>query len=130
MTQGAGQEPVVRTATLRDFRVPPYARVPVQGHAAQATAVGDTPSAPAVERLSAEHPAPAGRQSTAERPAVAEHPVSATRLPTVAPSPVEAVRVPSPPAEPLPPASAPAPAPQPAAAAPQAPASEIGRAHV
>ncbi|MFG2640954.1 metallophosphoesterase [Streptomyces sp. NPDC048370] len=31
MTQGAGQEPVVRTATLRDFRVPPYARVPVQG---------------------------------------------------------------------------------------------------
>ncbi|WP_406861968.1 metallophosphoesterase [Streptomyces solicamelliae] len=34
MTQGAGQEPVVRTATLRDFRVPPYARVPVQGHSA------------------------------------------------------------------------------------------------
>ncbi|MER7955659.1 metallophosphoesterase [Streptomyces sp. NPDC096030] len=33
MTQGAGQEPVVRTATLRDFRVPPYARVPVQGQA-------------------------------------------------------------------------------------------------
>ncbi|MET9376213.1 metallophosphoesterase [Streptomyces sp. NPDC002992] len=35
MTQGAGQEPVVRTATLRDFRVPPYARVPVQGHAGE-----------------------------------------------------------------------------------------------
>ncbi|WP_418961419.1 metallophosphoesterase [Streptomyces tritici] len=34
MTQGAGQEPVVRTATLRDFRVPPYAQVPVQGHSA------------------------------------------------------------------------------------------------
>ncbi|MEU7281314.1 metallophosphoesterase [Streptomyces sp. NPDC045431] len=33
MTQGAGQGPVVRTATLRDFRVPPYAQVPVQGHA-------------------------------------------------------------------------------------------------
>lgn len=31
MTQGAGQGPVVRTATLRDFRVPPYAQVPVQG---------------------------------------------------------------------------------------------------
>ncbi|WP_442809683.1 metallophosphoesterase [Streptomyces sp. NBC_01335] len=31
MTQGAGQEPVVRTATLRDFRVPPYARTPVPG---------------------------------------------------------------------------------------------------
>ena len=28
MTQGAGQEPVVRTATLRDFRVPPYAQSP------------------------------------------------------------------------------------------------------
>ncbi|MFB7515676.1 metallophosphoesterase [Streptomyces sp. NPDC056144] len=35
MTQGAGQEPVVRTATLRDFRVPPYALVPVQGHAVE-----------------------------------------------------------------------------------------------
>lgn len=31
MTQGAGQEPVVRTATLRDFRVPPYARTPMPG---------------------------------------------------------------------------------------------------
>ena len=43
MTQGAGQEPVVRTATLRDFRVPPYARVPVQGHSAPpgATHPGD-----------------------------------------------------------------------------------------
>ncbi|MEI7034040.1 metallophosphoesterase [Streptomyces pratensis] len=29
MTQGASQEPVVRTATLRDFRVPPYAQTPV-----------------------------------------------------------------------------------------------------
>ncbi|WP_236242015.1 metallophosphoesterase [Streptomyces sp. CC228A] len=34
MTQGAGQGPVVRTATLRDFRVPPYAQVPVQEHGA------------------------------------------------------------------------------------------------
>ncbi|MEU8540094.1 metallophosphoesterase [Streptomyces sp. NPDC048717] len=34
MTQGDGQEPVVRTATLRDFRVPPYAKVPVQGQPA------------------------------------------------------------------------------------------------
>jgi hypothetical protein len=30
MTQGAGLGPAVRTATLRDFRVPPYAQVPVQ----------------------------------------------------------------------------------------------------
>ncbi|WP_030905304.1 metallophosphoesterase [Streptomyces sp. NRRL F-5126] len=29
MTQGADEGPVVRTATLRDFRVPPYAQVPV-----------------------------------------------------------------------------------------------------
>ncbi|WUQ01719.1 metallophosphoesterase [Streptomyces sp. NBC_00247] len=31
MTQRAGQEPVVRTATLRDFRVPPYARTTMPG---------------------------------------------------------------------------------------------------
>ncbi|MGA4801292.1 metallophosphoesterase [Streptomyces lavendulocolor] len=41
MTQGAGQGPVVRTATLRDFRVPPYAQVPVQAHAAQAAHPGN-----------------------------------------------------------------------------------------
>ncbi|GHH38386.1 metallophosphoesterase [Streptomyces candidus] len=29
MTQGAGQGPAVRTATVRDFRVPPYAQAPV-----------------------------------------------------------------------------------------------------
>nr|WP_276205589.1 metallophosphoesterase [Streptomyces showdoensis] len=46
MTQGAGQEPVVRTATLRDFRVPPYARVPVQGHAPEPFPA-DAPAAPA-----------------------------------------------------------------------------------
>ncbi|MFJ8753745.1 metallophosphoesterase [Streptomyces sp. NPDC102441] len=45
MTQGAGQEPVVRTATLRDFRVPPYAQVPAPAplpHPGNA-AVGDEP---------------------------------------------------------------------------------------
>lgn len=36
MTQGAGQEPVVRTATLRDFRVPPYAQTPVPPQTADA----------------------------------------------------------------------------------------------
>ncbi|MEU5158534.1 metallophosphoesterase [Streptomyces sp. NPDC020875] len=35
MTQGAGQGPVVRTATLRDFRVPPYAQMPVEPSGAQ-----------------------------------------------------------------------------------------------
>ncbi|MEU9011971.1 metallophosphoesterase [Streptomyces sp. NPDC048479] len=38
MTQGAGQGPVVRTATLRDFRVPPYAQVPVQSQEPQTAA--------------------------------------------------------------------------------------------
>ncbi|MDJ0466186.1 metallophosphoesterase [Streptomyces sp. H27-C3] len=33
MTQGAGQGPAVRTATLRDFRVPPYAQAPIPGQA-------------------------------------------------------------------------------------------------
>ncbi|MFI6285627.1 metallophosphoesterase [Streptomyces sp. NPDC051018] len=35
MTQGAGQGPVVRTATLRDFRVPPYAQMPVRSETAR-----------------------------------------------------------------------------------------------
>jgi hypothetical protein len=52
MTQGAGQGPVVRTATLRDFRVPPYAQVPVQsdttgpvppGHPGNALPEGEPP---------------------------------------------------------------------------------------
>ncbi|WP_256103793.1 metallophosphoesterase [Streptomyces sp. ODS05-4] len=43
MTQGAGQGPVVRTATLRDFRVPPYAQVPVQAHPGNAFPEGDAP---------------------------------------------------------------------------------------
>ncbi|MEV7865336.1 metallophosphoesterase [Streptomyces sp. NPDC088124] len=51
MTQGAGQGPAVRTATLRDFRVPPYAQVPVQsaqpGQAGQPVRPGQqTPAAP------------------------------------------------------------------------------------
>ncbi|GGT07730.1 hypothetical protein GCM10010222_57080 [Streptomyces tanashiensis] len=110
MTQGAGQEPVVRTATLRDFRVPPYARVPVQGHAAEPPSPEEPPVAPAVEHVPAEHPAPA------------EHPVSAVPLPPVAPSPVEAVRVPTPPAEALPAASVPAP---PAVSVPAPPAVSV-----
>ncbi|MFH9723442.1 metallophosphoesterase [Streptomyces sp. NPDC017254] len=72
MTQGAGQEPVVRTATLRDFRVPPYARVPVQGHAADPTTTEPLPV-----------------------PAPAENPPAppAEQLPPVAPAPVESVPV-------------------------------------
>ncbi|MFH8624805.1 metallophosphoesterase [Streptomyces vietnamensis] len=138
MTQGAGQEPVVRTATLRDFRVPPYARVPVQGHAAEPPSPEEPASSPMVEsapveRLTpVEHPA-----SAAHLPPVAPSPVEAVPVPTppLAASPVEAVPVPTPPAaapqaEPLPAASVPAsPTPAPAAQAappaPQAPAPEV-----
>ncbi|MFF5919499.1 metallophosphoesterase [Streptomyces flavochromogenes] len=55
MTQGAGQEPVVRTATLRDFRVPPYARVPVQGHATDPTTTEPLPVPPPAEPAPPEH---------------------------------------------------------------------------
>jgi hypothetical protein len=52
MTQGAGQGPVVRTATVRDFRVPPYAQVPVQSQ------VPAHPQVPAHSQLPPqEHPA-------------------------------------------------------------------------
>ncbi|MFF8384083.1 metallophosphoesterase [Streptomyces kanasensis] len=71
MTQGAGQGPVVRTATLRDFRVPPYAQVPVQGHSAhpqpqgpavpespqrQPVAPPPVPQAPSAQQVPAPHP--------------------------------------------------------------------------
>ncbi|WP_030317997.1 metallophosphoesterase [Streptomyces flavochromogenes] len=73
MTQGAGQEPVVRTATLRDFRVPPYARVPVQGHATDPTTTEPLPVPPPAE------------------PAPPEHgPVAAPAVPTAGPPPAPA----------------------------------------
>ncbi|WP_258045220.1 metallophosphoesterase [Streptomyces sp. SM11] len=65
MTQGAGQEPVVRTATLRDFRVPPYAQtaVPPQAQVAPPSSVpprtpGPNPPAPGASVPPA--PAPPG----------------------------------------------------------------------
>ncbi|MFI9119216.1 metallophosphoesterase [Streptomyces bikiniensis] len=110
MTQGAGQEPVVRTATLRDFRVPPYARVPVQSHAAEPS--GPEPAPAPAEHAHAgdpasHHPAPAHHSAPGAHPephtAPAEYaaPVpdgrpAAEPLPPVAPSPVEAVPVPVP----------------------------------
>ncbi|MGC5345141.1 metallophosphoesterase [Streptomyces sp. DT171] len=54
MTQGAGQEPVVRTATLRDFRVPPYAQAPVE----QAVQAPAPPPPHAVTPLSQVAPLP------------------------------------------------------------------------
>ncbi|MCX5200009.1 metallophosphoesterase [Streptomyces sp. NBC_00237] len=41
MTQGAGQGPAVRTATLRDFRVPPYAQAPVATFDAEQVHTGE-----------------------------------------------------------------------------------------
>ncbi|WUT32969.1 metallophosphoesterase [Streptomyces sp. NBC_00691] len=107
MTQGAGQEPVVRTATLRDFRVPPYARVPVQGHATDPTTTEPLPVPPPAE------PAPPERVSVASSAA----PPAAVRAPAHAAS----VPVGSAPAAPVPAASAAAPEPPAAPAAPAFP---------
>ncbi|MGW7431264.1 metallophosphoesterase [Streptomyces sp. NPDC054861] len=69
MTQGAGQEPVVRTATLRDFRVPPYARVPVQGHATEPPAdAPGLPAAPAAVAPTAVAQAPVAQIAVAPAP--------------------------------------------------------------
>ncbi|MFF1506948.1 metallophosphoesterase [Streptomyces sp. NPDC058326] len=92
MTQGAGQEPVVRTATLRDFRVPPYARVPVQGHATEPTAAEPLPVSPPAENPAAPAPpqaapatpppAPSAPPRTAPAPAAAPAPPQAAPAPT------------------------------------------------
>ncbi|MYV70735.1 serine/threonine protein phosphatase, partial [Streptomyces sp. SID2131] len=79
MTQGAGQEPVVRTATLRDFRVPPYARVPVQSHAAEPS--GPEPYSapdehPAAHGAPAPHSAPVERHAERHDERHAEHPTA------------------------------------------------------
>ncbi|WP_395361653.1 metallophosphoesterase [Streptomyces sp. YH02] len=112
MTQGAGQEPVVRTATLRDFRVPPYARVPVQGHATDPTTTEPLPVLPPAEPAPPEH-----------APVAAPAAPTAAVLGVSAPVPAAAVSAPVPapaPAEPTlhlgrrtPPPYAPAPAPAP-----------------
>ncbi|MFF5635305.1 metallophosphoesterase [Streptomyces sp. NPDC012825] len=112
MTQGAGQEPVVRTATLRDFRVPPYARVPVQSHAAEPAGPEPLPAPAEHVHGHAEHPESYSAtdeyrdEQPATRPAPAARPAAAEPLPPVAPSPVEAV-----PQTPPPPPQAPAPMP-------------------
>ncbi|MFE5511912.1 metallophosphoesterase [Streptomyces sp. NPDC056529] len=146
MTQGAGQEPVVRTATLRDFRVPPYARVPVQSHVVEPSGAEPLPASAPAEHVHAEHPAhhsapgahpepyspPEPRSASVEHPkshsAPVEQPVPAPApdprpaaagpLPPVAPSTVEAAQVPAPMPMPVHPPAAEA-APQPPA--PQTP---------
>ncbi|MFE4305125.1 metallophosphoesterase [Streptomyces sp. NPDC056891] len=145
MTQGAGQEPVVRTATLRDFRVPPYARVPVQGHATDPTTTEPLRVPPPAEPAPPEHtpvaapaasaaPVRAAVPAASVAPAAPAVPPAAPAVPThapVAPAPMAGPPVPAPmagppapaPAEPTlhlgrrtAPAYAPAPAPLPAPA--------------
>ncbi|WP_254047245.1 metallophosphoesterase [Streptomyces aureus] len=119
MTQGAGQEPVVRTATLRDFRVPPYARVPVQGHATDPTTTEPLPVPPPAEPAPPEHApvaapavptAPAGEAVPAASVPAAVPPATPA-VPTHAPAvPTHAPSAPAPTAGPPAPAPAPAPA--------------------
>ncbi|MFB7936923.1 metallophosphoesterase [Streptomyces sp. NPDC056049] len=110
MTQGAGQDPVERTATLRDFRVPPYARVPVQGHTAERPPAPADPTLHLGTRAAAfAEPVGFGAPAPAPVPAPAAVPAPA---PVPAPAAVQAptsVRASVP--EPVP-----APAPVPAAA--------------
>ncbi|KQX49646.1 serine/threonine protein kinase [Streptomyces sp. Root66D1] len=113
MTQGAGQEPVARTATLRDFRVPPYARVPVQGHATDPTSTEPLPVPPPAETPPTEHPP---QPEHAPRP-TRSHPAAAYAMaspPAASPAPASPP-APAPAAEPAP-ATAPAPVPAPATA--------------
>lgn len=120
MTQGAGQDPVERTATLRDFRVPPYARVPVQGHA------GEPPVPPADPTLHlgtrpAAHPEPVAFPEPPTRPESAYTDPPARPAPAYAEAPVH----------PEPAAYTEAPArPEPVAyPEPQAPTAHTGAAH-
>ncbi|MFB6843203.1 metallophosphoesterase [Streptomyces sp. NPDC056361] len=111
MTQGAGQDPVVRTATLRDFRVPPYARVPVQGHAAEPPSADPLPVPAPAEVPVGEQPAPVERRL----------PDPSGPVPPVAPAPVEVVPILAVPITPAAPTAAPT-APMPAA-----PTLQLGR---
>ncbi|WP_406060194.1 metallophosphoesterase [Streptomyces sp. NBC_01077] len=108
MTQGAGQEPVVRTATLRDFRVPPYARVPVQGHATEPTSMEPLPVPPPAQTTPMHH-APSASVPAASVPAAAPAvPAAAPAVPSAVATPAPAV--PAHPPVPVVPAHAPAPA--------------------
>ncbi|MFJ5782232.1 metallophosphoesterase [Streptomyces hydrogenans] len=93
MTQGAGQDPVERTATLRDFRVPPYARVPVQGTPAEPPAAPADPTLhlgtrPAAYPEPVTFPEPPARPEPPVRPEPPTHPEPAAYAePLVRPEP-------------------------------------------
>ncbi|MFE6059548.1 metallophosphoesterase [Streptomyces sp. NPDC056431] len=128
MTQGAGQEPVVRTATLRDFRVPPYARVPVQGHATDPTTTEPLRVPPPAEPAPPEH-TPVAAPAAPAAPVRAA--VPAASVPPTAPAvPPAAPAVPThAPVAPAPMAGPPVPAPMagPPAPAPAEPTLHLGR---
>ncbi|MCF3961280.1 metallophosphoesterase [Streptomyces fuscigenes] len=83
MTQGADEEPVVRTATLRDFRVPPYAQVPVgtgEPPAGQPASLGR--QEPQVPATTPEHEAPLRVPAQAAEPALeADQPPAGRAVP-------------------------------------------------
>lgn len=81
MTQGAGQGPVVRTATLRDFRVPPYAQVPVQSQ----VPAQDAPSQEPQQSVPPEAPQPQQAQQSAQQ-----------QVPQQVPQPQQATAPPAP----------------------------------
>ncbi|MFF5502669.1 metallophosphoesterase [Streptomyces roseolus] len=134
MTQGAGQDPVERTATLRDFRVPPYARVPVQGHAGEPPAPPADPTLhlgtrPAAYAEPVAFPEPPARPEPGHtEPPYAEAPARPEPAYAEAPARPEPTAYPEAPARPEPAAytETPEPAAYPEAQAPAAPA---GAAH-
>ncbi|MFE5910268.1 metallophosphoesterase [Streptomyces wedmorensis] len=131
MTQGAGQEPVARTATLRDFRVPPYARVPVQGHAAEPPAAEPLPVPAPPETPPAGPSTPAGQSAHAGQSAPAERrlPDPSGQMPPVAPAPVQFVPMEAVPIEavPITPPAPSAPPVAPTAPMPAEPTLQLGR---
>ncbi|MFJ8131252.1 metallophosphoesterase [Streptomyces hydrogenans] len=137
MTQGAGQDPVERTATLRDFRVPPYARVPVQGTPAEPPAAPADPTLHLGTRPAA-YPEPVGFPEPPARPEAPVRPEPAAYSePPARPEPA-AYPEPTPHSEPAAYRETAAPAAHPAAghtaapvaaAPPAAPASPVVTAH-
>ncbi|MEV7090358.1 metallophosphoesterase [Streptomyces sp. NPDC093085] len=83
MTQGAGQGPVVRTATLRDFRVPPYAQVPVESGE---PAPPGPPSPAGPPAAVPAPPPPAAPAAAPAAPAHAPHPAAGPSAPPPAPT--------------------------------------------
>jgi Calcineurin-like phosphoesterase len=84
MTQGAGEEPVVRTAALRDFRVPPYAQVPVQSGGPEAAGQPMDAGLPGAPDVHPGNAVPAGEPPDGYTPTERDLPlVTSEHAPTV-----------------------------------------------